>query len=111
MCSNLLVQVTDEVQHFFLAHRSLVEPEVELPQRDPRRDGKVVPVELMLQDRRHSARRPRTHPVRALAHAAFVYEDDDSALFLGFFLRAGQMFSFQSEIAASLRSRARPTGR
>jgi hypothetical protein len=42
---------------------------------------------------------------------ADIYKDDDPAFFLGFFLRAGQTFCFQSRMAASFPSRARPTGR
>jgi len=108
---DLLVQVTDEVQDFFLYHGAFVQAEIELPQRDAGGNRKVVPVELMLQERGNAASRPGADPMGPLTEAALVYEDDDPALVLGFFLRAGQMFSFQSRIAASLRSRARPIGR
>jgi hypothetical protein len=37
------------------AHRSFVKAEVELPESDSGGDGKVVPVELVLQDRRDTA--------------------------------------------------------
>jgi hypothetical protein len=108
---DLFVQVAKEVQDLFLPHAPLVRPKVELPQSHPCSDGEVIPIELVLQDGRNAALGPCAHPMRSLAEAAFVYEDDDPALFLGFFLRAGQMFSFQSRMAASFRSRARPTGR
>ena len=108
---HLLPEVLDEVEDLFFAHGSLVQPEVELPERDAGGDGEVVPVELVLQDRGDTARRPSADSVRTLAQAALVYEDDDSALFLGFFLSTGQIFSFQSRMANSFRSRARPTGR
>ena len=42
------------------------------------------------------ARRPRAPPMRPLAEAAFVYEDDRSALFLSFFLISGQRLCFHS---------------
>lgn len=108
---DLFIQVANEVQDLFLAHAPLVCPKIELPQGHPCSDGEVIPVELVLKDGRDAALGPCPHPMRSLAEAALVYEDDDAALFLGFFLRAGQMFSFQSRMAASLRSRARPTGR
>ena len=108
---DLFVQMSDKVQDFFLAHGSFVQAEVELPEGHTGGDGEVVPVELMLQDRRDAAPGPSAYSMRPLAEAALVYEDDDSALLLGFFLSSGQIFSFQSRIAASLRSRARPIGR
>src|SRR5439155_26033707 len=108
---NLFVQVAKEVQDLFLPHAPLVRPKVELPQSHPCSDGEVIPIELVLQDGRNAALGPCAHPMRSLAEAAFVYEDDEPALFLCFFLRAGHMFSFQSRMAASFRSRARPTGR
>jgi hypothetical protein len=40
---------------------------------------------LMLQDRRDGALGPSTHSVRPLTETTFVYEDDEAALFLGFF--------------------------
>jgi hypothetical protein len=94
-----------------VSHGSFIEPEVELPLGDPRGDGEVVPVELVLKNGRNPTWGPGAYPMGALTQAAFVYEDDDPALFLGFFLSSGQMFSFQSRIAASFRSRARPVGR
>ena len=53
--ANLCVEVADEVEHFLFAHRSFVKAEVELPESDSGGDGKVVPVELVLQDRRDTA--------------------------------------------------------
>ena len=49
--------------------------------------------------------------MRPLTQSAFVDEDDRAPLFLGFFLRVGQVFFFHLRIASSLRSRALPTGR
>ena len=108
---DLFPEMLYEIPDFLFPHGSLVQAEVELPQRDPRGKREVVPVELMLQDRRDAARGPSSHSMRTLTQPALVYKDDDPALFLGFFLRAGQRFSFQSRMAASFRSRARPTGR
>src|SRR4051794_6156606 len=70
----------------------------------------VVLVEVKLEDRCLPARRPGAPPMRPLAQAAFVYEDDGAAFFLGFYLISGQRLRFHSSIKPSLRSRARPTG-
>jgi hypothetical protein len=53
---------------------------------------------------------PRGDQMRTLAQAAFVYEDDDPAFVYGI-LSTGQKLSFQSRVANSFRSQARPTGR
>lgn len=107
----LFPEVLDKVQDFLFAHGSFVQPEVELPQGNTSGEGEIVPIELMLQDRRDAPLGPSADTVRTLTEAALVYEDDDPALFLGFFLSTGQIFSFQSRMANSFRSRARPAGR
>src|SRR5215467_5727035 len=61
----------------------------------------MVPVELVLQDRSYAAWRPGAYSMRKFAETAFVYEDNDAAFCLGFFLTAGQICSFQSRIALS----------
>lgn len=81
----LLPQMSEEISNLLLSHGSFVEPEVELPLSDPRGDGEVVPVELMLKNGRNSTWGPGAHPMGALTQAALVYEDDDPAFFLGFF--------------------------
>ena len=108
---HLLAQVLDEIEDFFFTHRSRVQAEVKLPRTNAGGDGEVIPIELVLEDRRDASPRPGAHAVRPLAEPALVYEDDDSPLFLGFFLSAGQIFSFPSRMPNSFRSRARPTGR
>ncbi len=108
---NLLPEVLDEIQDFFFPHGSRVQAEVKLPRCNTGGDGEVIPIELVLEDGRDATPRPRADSMRALAEPAFVYEDDEAPLFLGFFLSTGQMFSFQSRMANSFRSRARPTGR
>ena len=108
---NLLPKVLDKIEDFCFAHCSRVQAEVKLPHRNAGGDGEIIPIELVLQDRRDAPPRPGADSVRTLAEPALVYEDDDSPLFLGFFLSTGQIFSFQSWMANSFRSRARPTGR
>lgn len=84
--------------------------EVEVPDGEASNDGERLPVEVELQDRRLPPWCPGAPPVRPLAQAAFVYEDNRSAFFLSFFLISGQRLRFHSAIEASFRSRARPTG-
>src|SRR5438270_12084551 len=98
---DLFIQVVNEVQDLFLPHAPFVRQKVELPQSHPCSEGEVIPIKLVLQNGREAALGPCAHPMRSLAEAALVYEDDDPALFLGCFLRAGPMFSFLSRIAAS----------
>jgi hypothetical protein len=83
---------------------------VEVPDGDAGDDRERFPVEVKLEDGCLPARRPGAPPMRPLAQAAFVYEDDGAAFFLGFFLVSGQRLRFHSSIKPSLRSRARPTG-
>jgi hypothetical protein len=108
---DLLPEVLDEIEDFFFTHGSRVQAEVKLPRSNAGGDGEVIPIELVLEDRRDAPPRPGADSVWALAKPALVYEDNDAPLFLGFFLSTGQIFSFQSRMANSFRSRARPTGR
>ena len=90
--------------------RLLEDLEVESPKGDSCDDRQRLPVEVMLQDWRLAPGRPSATPMRSLAQSTFVDEYDRKALFLRFFLRAGQRFVFHSSMADSLRSIARPTG-
>src|SRR3954469_12701031 len=83
---------------------------VEVPDGDAGDDRERFPVEVKLEDRCLSTRRPGAPPMRPLAQTTFVDEDDRPALVLGFFLISGQRLRFHSAIKSSLRSRARPTG-
>src|ERR1039457_6095718 len=88
------------------------ESEVEASKSDPGDDRELMPVEVILQDRGLAARRPGAHPGRPLAPSRLIYEDDDSALFCGFFLEpASERICFHRLIAVSSRSSARPEGR
>jgi hypothetical protein len=87
------------------------QPKVEVPPRYSRHRRQHLPVEVILLDRRLSARRPGAAAVRVLAQSAFVDEDDGPPLFLGFFLISGQRCCFHRRIFSSSRSSARPAGR
>ena len=83
--SDLPDKVLEEVPDILFAHASLIQPEVELPESNSGGHRKIVPVELMLQDRRNPAFGPGPHAVGALAQSAFVDKDEGPAFFLGFF--------------------------
>jgi len=84
--------------------------EIEVPGGKTGDDGEGLPVEMELEDRRLPPWRACAPPVRPLAEATFVYEDNRPALFLSFFLISGQRLRFHSSMALSFRSSARPTG-
>jgi len=85
--------------------------EVEVPPGYPRHGRKRLPVEVVLQHRRLTFRRPSTAAVGPLAQSTLVDEDDGPAFVLGFFLISGQHLCFHSRIFSSSRSSARPVGR
>ena len=84
--------------------------EVKVPPGDARHGRQRLPVEVVLQHRSLSPRRPGAAAVGPLAQSALVDENDRPSFFLGFFLISGQRFRFHSWIFSSLRSRARPVG-
>ena len=88
-----------------------VEPEIKIPPGNPRHRRQQMPVEVILQHRRVSARGPGAHPMGALAQSAFVDEDDGAPRAERFFLSCGQRTRFQYRMAFSSRSSARPVGR
>src|SRR5689334_20571815 len=107
----LAPQMAEEIDDVRAPDRARVEPEVEVPPGDGGDGRQHFPVEMMVQHRSLSPRRPGTHPVGPLAQSALVDEDDGAPLAERFFLIRGQRYFFQFRIAASSRSRARPTGR
>src|SRR5215471_8994029 len=82
---NVAEQGLQEVDHLRTFHAALVQPEIEVVERDPgcRREG--VPIEVVLQNGSLAARRPSSHAMRPLAYSTFVDEDDRASFFLGFF--------------------------
>ncbi len=104
-------QGLQKVQHLLLLYRTRVDPKVELPHGEPRRDRQALPIKVVLQDGRLSSRRPGATTMRSLAQTAFVDEDQDAPFPERFFFRAGNPFFFQCWTCSSLRSRARPIGR
>src|SRR5215469_15755862 len=68
-------QMAKEVHHFERTHGPRVKPEVEVVPGDASRGRKRFPVEVVLQHRRLSARRPSSHPMGPLAQSALVDKD------------------------------------
>ena len=91
--------------------RTVKELEIEVEDGNPRHDREALPVEMELENGSLAPRRPSADPVRFLAQAALVDEDNDPSLAESFFLISGQRFCFQFRTDFSSRSRARPTGR
>ena len=90
-----LQEIAEKYDNLFFGDRFIEKLEVEVPQRHTRCHRDALPVEVILQNRRLSPRRPGTAAVRALAQSAFVDEEDRAPFFLGFFLMAGHVFRFQ----------------
>src|SRR5271170_219536 len=104
-------QMTQEIQHLSGADGASIQAEIEIPPGDAGGGREHLPVEVILQHRRVSARRPGPHPVGPLAQPALVDEEDGAALAERFFLSWGQRTFFHCWMALSSRSRARPVGR
>src|SRR5579863_1529133 len=104
-------QRCQKLHHLGTLDRPLVKTEVEVIEGQAGDSRHFVPVEVVLQDGGLAARRPSPHPMRPLAHSAFIEEDDGTAFRPGFFLIPGQLTRFHWRIASSFRSRARPSGR
>jgi hypothetical protein len=104
-------QVPEEVDNLFGFHGAVIQPEVEVPEGNPGDRRQIVPVEVVLKDRRLASRSPSAGAMRLLGKATFVDKDYRAAFPTRFFLMAGQCFFFHWVIASSSRSKARPTGR
>ena len=61
---DMTYQRLEKVDHLLFADRTGIEPEVEVTQRQPRRDGKLLPVEVKLQHRCLATWRPGAAAMR-----------------------------------------------
>lgn len=111
LAGHLAPQVAQEVEDLRRFDRAPIEPEVEVPHRDPRDGRQHLPIEAQLQHRRVPAWGPGPHPVRPFTQARFVDEDDGAAFRGSVFFNVGHTVRFQRRMAASSRSRAWPVGR
>lgn len=104
-------QVREKVHHLRGADGLSVKPKIKVPPGDAGDGREHLPIEMILQHRGLSARRPSPYPMGSFAQPAFVDEDDGAPLAERFFLSRGQRTRFQYRIASSSRSSARPVGR
>src|ERR1700693_565475 len=104
-------QVFEELDYLRTFDGAGKEPKVKVPPRHPCHCRQSFPVEVVLQHRGVSPRRPGAAAMGPLAEPALVDENYDPALIFGLFLTPGSAPSFQRWMAFSSRSNARPVGR
>jgi len=104
-------KMLEELNDLRAADRAREESEVKVPPGYAGHRGQGFPIEVILQHGSLASRCPGSATMWSLAQSAFVDEDDDEPLFLGFFLISGQRLRFHCAMARSSRSRARPVGR
>ena len=104
-------KMCEELDHLRAADGAGKKTKVEVPPGDSGHGREGPPVEVVLQDGRFAARRPRATAMRSLTQSAFVDEDDGAALVFGLFFNCGQRSCFHRRIFSSSRSIARPVGR
>jgi hypothetical protein len=109
--ANMPLEVFQKLDHLRSLDAPREEPEVEVPDRNPRYGRKALPVERILQDRSLATRSPSADPVRAFAQTALVHKDYGALLAQGLFFNSGQRTRFQRRMADSSRWMARPVGR
>ena len=104
-------QVAQEVHDLGALDGARIKPEVKGPYRHPGHHRQPFPVERQLHHRRLTAGCPSPDPMRPLAQARLVDEDDRAPLAGRVFFNRGHSTRFQRRIAASSRSRACLVGR
>src|SRR5215467_4276815 len=104
-------QVLQKLDDLRSLDRARKELEVKVPPRNPGHHRKRLPVEVELEHRRLTPRRPSPHAVGPFTQSAFVDEDDGLASFCSVFFNSGQRWRFHLRMAGSFRSKARPAGR
>ena len=94
-CSYVPKEIAEKEDGLLLADSFLEDLEVEVPECHSGSHGNAFPIEVILDHRRLTPRRPGTTAMRPLAQPAFVDEDDRAPFFFGFFLIWGQVLRFQ----------------
>ena len=103
-------QVSQELHHLGTADRTGKQSKVKLSPGYPGHGRQMLPIKMVLKNRRLPSGRPRPTTVRPLAQPTLIDEYYRSLLPLGFFLSLGQRFFCQPSIFFSLRSNARRVG-
>src|ERR1700737_2141911 len=101
----------EDLDHFRLFDGAGKESKVKVPPRYPRHRRQRLPVEVILQHRSLSPRRPGAAAMGPFAEPALVDENYDPALLFGLFFNSGQRAFFQRWMAFSSPSTPRPAGR
>ena len=91
----LSLEVVEELDDLWTFDGTRVKLEIEIPDRAPADNRKLLPVEVKFQHWGFPARGPSAHPVGFLAQAALINEDNDPVFSQVFFLRRGQVVCFQ----------------
>src|ERR1700730_17347001 len=104
-------QIFEEPDHLRTFDSAGKEPKVKVPPRYPRHRRQGFPVEVILQHRSLSPRRPGAGAVGPFAEPALVDENYDPALLFGLFFSPAPPSFFQRSRAFSSPSSARPAGR
>lgn len=105
------LEVFQELDYLRSLDAAREEPEVKVPDGNPRHGRKALPIERVLQHWRLASGSPGANAMRPLAQTALVYKDYGALLSEGFFFISGQRTLFQRRIAGSSRCVARPVGR
>src|SRR6202171_5379638 len=88
-------QMFEELDHLRTLDGAGKEPKVKVPPRHPCHCRQSFPVEVVLQPRGVSPRRPGAAAMGPLAEPALVDENYDPALLFGLFFNSGQRFFCQ----------------
>src|SRR6202040_4274481 len=93
--------MAEELDHLRTFDSAGKEPKVKVPPRHPRHRRQGFPVEVILQHRGLSPRRPGAAAMGPLAEPALVDENYDPALLLGFFFNPGRRSLCKPSLAFS----------
>ena len=108
---NVSQEVTQKFDQLWSPDRPFEQTKVKVPPADSGDQRQYLPIEVVLQHRRLSFRRPSAAAVWPLAQSTFVDKDDRPPFDFGFFFSSGHRPLFQRRIAGSSRSKALPVGR
>jgi len=87
LAADVPLEMFEELNDLRALDRAGVESEIEVPESQTRNHRKALPVEVVLQHWGLAAPGPGAHPVRSLAQAAFVDEDQDALFRDGLFFK------------------------
>ena|SRR5688572_14763683 len=110
LASDVAQQVFQELHHLGATNRTGKQAKIKFSPGHSRHGRQMLPVKMILQNRRLSFGRPSPTTVRPLAQSTLVDKHYRALLPVGFFLSLGQRFFFHRSIFSSSRSNARLAG-